>query len=1124
MAQQQGCSSTPAGNVALCLGALVTGWLLRTLVASDLDRPRAEATLQPAASPIRQRRAAPRRSAPGPSLPASAAPEPAPATAAPRAPPEAEARRKPPPQREQKPKEEPCVDDPDFKDDLGNNCKVWAQLGTRHCVVNGDEVFFGKTADTSCCVCKQIRKRRKKGGMWGEPSDADYTVDEDRSAGCPTSIEYPYCGTLSKLPTSIAADGSLGCAFSWADHTHYLPSPRLLRCVQRAPPGEWDRDLERFHSVIDALQNPADCSKPWSLWRKEGVGSWHLARWLPHGHGFNLWMLSTLFGDHWDRGIPVLLSNSAYRFGGGSCGEAWSCGLSPISRKCSVHTVDHDRIELFHGGGDPPSVPLSRACEPHGRLVKEHGRCLCDKGYGTAGFGHLCVKLNEVKGDQGTIRVVRALEDTRLHDTKHYLRGTLPSILPNFANIGENNPETTTCPAGRPHDPNDDPDVKPSLRERHGFFWWHAAVLWYLFKSAPLRGEFESFVQRVGLRPSCVGIHVRRADACKDPTKPWRQCFKLEHYVAAARRMMRLYGLGPQIYLATDDPEALTDAREFSERFNVTFVYNDRMSRNKYVKLGDVGVDDNHLLDGAETSNEVHTDLWGLSTCGGFVGTFSSSLGWIAYALMTMRHGHYRPMASLDISLYNPKEGFGKFVVGNRLDKSFGDFWHGIGDNAPPRPASDYTLLTGEAELLGRTAPPTPRLVEPGPGEVLPPLMPLPMAEPDAEVAGRCAAGVAQSNERGVALLTAVTGPFMAIARARGWSGTLWDAGSSEQRRKRRLPLWVAHENQWDVLHGRDPLRATELPQPLPSCWFDVFEASPRLLAALRDPDSPLERIPRIPGTPSLSDTIIDGKALVRKVVAWIFAAQLLNPGTVLVWLDVDVTVLPGLSLEPTMAWARKRDVAYLPELPCWREAQDVNSPWEMPEECWDWRIDTGVVFFHLTAATRQFLASVLACYEGYTLHLAQKCLAAASPTDPLCRKHWVLSNLGLNDIYAFALKLHQSPGLRHGWLPSHNQNCPYNDVGGMCHPCPNVPGKGNLVCRTGVPFRHNKGGTGVMAQQHFMKKTFDPSMRLPPAFFAHHHSHIDKRLACGDSHSRYASAKQLAATRDRTPFLRIGW
>ena len=44
-----------------------------------------------------------------------------------------------------------------------------------------------------------------------------------------------------------------------------------------------------------------------------GKGKYHLVRWLGHGHGFNLFILAFTVGNHLDRGVPVLHSNSKYR-------------------------------------------------------------------------------------------------------------------------------------------------------------------------------------------------------------------------------------------------------------------------------------------------------------------------------------------------------------------------------------------------------------------------------------------------------------------------------------------------------------------------------------------------------------------------------------------------------------------------------------------------------------------------------------------------------------------------------------------------------------------------------------------------------------------------------------------
>eukprot|EP01065_Artemidia_motanka_P053550 TRINITY_DN9964_c0_g1_i1.p1 TRINITY_DN9964_c0_g1~~TRINITY_DN9964_c0_g1_i1.p1 ORF type:complete len:1116 (+),score=280.82 TRINITY_DN9964_c0_g1_i1:76-3348(+) len=1020
-----------------------------------------------------------------------------------------------------------CVDNPAFKDDQGLTCADWRKLGPGHCERSGDETFFGLKADAECCVCRSaLRQRTAKAPGAAEAAEKLKAMDFSERGECPAGgLAYPHCNDLSKLPTSVSADGSVTCEFGWEAGTFYMPSPRVLRCMQEAPPREWDHHVQRFHRAITKLQNPESCGRPRSAYRTPSHWKWendsfhysnephpwddgdprpqrwHVARWMPHGHGFNLFMMTWVLGNHWDRGVPMLISNNRYRFGGGGCGRGWSCLLTKLSR-CNFTGTPASKIAMIARAepNGPSHIPMSKACRPNGKLKVKYGRCLCNKGYGVASLPHVCVsKAKMEKG--GVERYVMAKKD---EDSSAYLDDAMPALLPNLAGLGEMNPEASSCTTSMPRD-----GGLPSLKGRHGWFWWHSAVLWWLVSDAPMKPRLDAFVESVGIKPAqCIGIHVRRADACRDPSKPHRKCFAMGQYMDAARAMRKAYGLGPQVYMATDDPTALEELKAFEGEFQ--FVYQN-LSRDKYNMPG-VGVDDNPTISGSTTTFEIHRDLWALSHCGGFIGTFSSSLGWVAYSMMVMRHKHYRPFISLDVSVYNHKESFGKFVYGNRFDRSHHQFRR-PGASFAPRPPEQYQQLQGEREEEPAEDVP----------DGMPVRHPLDIAEPGAAFAARCRAQ-AELIGGGTVFLTTVTAPFIRIAKARDWEYSLWGRSSRKNREENGIPLWVANENKWDHHHGRPGITAADFPGST-ECFFDVFDASPTLMNYLTDPLSPVSRAPQIPGTLSLSDQIIDGKALVRKVVAWVFAARLLQPGAMLVWLDVDVSVV-NPSVAPLMNWGRGRDVSYMPELPCWREASDCDTPWELPEACQDWRIDTGVVLFHLTNATMRLMDSMLTAYEGDLIELINSCLAASNPTDPLCKKQWVLSNLGFNDIYVFALRLHQVP-LRHGWLsvPVH-QGCRSAELpGGMCHPCEG--GNGSLVLKYGGMnnfFVHHKGGTGIMAEQHARKRTQDREMELPRSFHQNLFSHVDKRLACGDPKAVYRSAEQLRADPSRLPFLRVAW
>jgi hypothetical protein len=263
---------------------------------------------------------------------------------------------------------------------------------------------------------------------------------------------------------------------------------------------------------------------------------------------------------------------------------------------------------------------------------------------------------------------------------------------------------------------------------------------------------------------------------------------------------------------------------------------------------------------------------------------------------------------------------------------------------------------------------------------------------------------------RPVFAVTSLTGPFArALAgRPTPFMGSLWSSPLENIP-----PLIVYNEDAWDEAHGREPLDATLL--PVADCVVDVFDAAPNLHAALRANDSAFNAIYELPGIRSLSDDILDGKALVRKVVAIAHAAAHLPDGAILLWLDVDTSL--GRRLDAKwVQMAAARDLTYIAETDCPDAARASATFWEMPHgpcrcsfsilfllhltllciflpthsslvsfsrpgPCLDFRIDTGWFAIALGARTRQFFANAQRWYDGDMLAVARMCLTPTSWT-----------------------------------------------------------------------------------------------------------------------------------------------
>ena len=88
--------------------------------------------------------------------------------------------------------------------------------------------------------------------------------------------------------------------------------------------------------------------------------------------------------------------------------------------------------------------------------------------------------------------------------------------------------------------------------------------------------------------------------------------------------------------------------------------------------------------------------------------------------------------------------------------------------------------------------------------------------------------------------------------------------------------------------------------------------------AALSANISRFNEIYDLPGIRSLSDEIMDGKALVRKVVAIAHAAAHLPDDAILLWLDVDTSLDRPLDAK-WVKMASDRDLTYIAETDCVR-------------------------------------------------------------------------------------------------------------------------------------------------------------------------------------------------------------
>jgi hypothetical protein len=222
-------------------------------------------------------------------------------------------------------------------------------------------------------------------------------------------------------------------------------------------------------------------------------------------------------------------------------------------------------------------------------------------------------------------------------------------------------------------------------------------------------------------------------------------------------------------------------------------------------------------------------------------------------------------------------------------------------------------------------------------------------------------------------------------------------------------------------------------------------------------PVAHIDELYSIRGARMLSDDIMDGKALIRKLVAIYHAASQLEDGTVLIWMDVDTRVGDGGFDKLWYDFVTSRDITYIPEVLCRSELDGIKRVQDLPPYCIDYRVESGVMAITLSATTRELLHRALEWYDGRMLTLGRNCLqktdkdkdkdkdksssssagketqidATLSCDGPKHQWLWRRNNIGLNDIYVLAHVLHDMKSLRHGWFGNERWTCENPREGG---------------------------------------------------------------------------------------------
>ena len=160
---------------------------------------------------------------------------------------------------------------------------------------------------------------------------------------------------------------------------------------------------------------------------------------------------------------------------------------------------------------------------------------------------------------------------------------------------------------------------------------------------------------------------MRHGDSCGEKDRngvAYKQCRPLSDYTDAATTLVLRYpslfarkgamGKGAHavpIVLATDDPAVAAEAQALSgtamaggATFRFVTQQMDRAKYNTGTSIDQLSAINND----ASSMKEIYHDLWAMSTCGAFVGSFTSTIAWNTYELMIARQRHFPPFIGVD--------------------------------------------------------------------------------------------------------------------------------------------------------------------------------------------------------------------------------------------------------------------------------------------------------------------------------------------------------------------------------------------------------------------------------------------------------------------------------------------
>ena len=310
--------------------------------------------------------------------------------------------------------------------------------------------------------------------------------------------------------------------------------------------------------------------------------------------------------------------------------------------------------------------------------------------------------------------------------------------------------------------------------------------------------------------------------------------------------------------------------------------------------------------------------------------------------------------------------------------------------------------------------------------------------------------------------------------------------------------LWVFHEDTFEQRSGNYTKFETSWVglSTKNVCFLDIFKAVPSLLQETLSPESGINKFLDFAQAFEPFSQPMKFKQnhlLIRKIASIFYAINVLPEGSVVLWLDSDVTFESAVD-QNLRSYVQSNDISYIPVYH--RNSQPGLNFARVPESSFklgDWWVETGIFGVKVSNITRLFLRRICELYSGDLEKIAKLCLnGSESHCHKICGRKEVYKNLYMNDIFVISLLMHSAihkhmcilhypelQSISHGWFSAPSQKCFFqierdkNIMLKYPHPnfCPRtIYGSMNVPHVSPFPifkyFMHHMGNTGNLREK----------------------------------------------------------